>query len=267
MLNSQHHLEITGILYSLRSTLIFTSMRLSFYLFLSLLLAGCYAPNQTVWQNGPNVRPLNRSAFPRPALPRPGTPPPADIGNIPTKPGACYAKSKIQAKTLNELLAILPLYTGSSTENDIELDTVSYEVQAASTKWVKKKSNKNCHSPNPEDCLVWCLVEQESIVKPFIIVKDTSRTKQFEMTKIYSEAVDPSGEYTAWVEVICETNMTEQLTKDVQGFLYLENYLSGNITGKFNEETKSALIKYQEQNNLPIGQLDFETLDSMNINY
>lgn len=40
-----------------------------------------------------------------------------------------------------------------------ETITEQIEVSPASTKWVKKKADKNCLSANPEDCLVWCLVE------------------------------------------------------------------------------------------------------------
>lgn len=37
--------------------------------------------------------------------------------------------------------------------------TQTIEVSPATTKWVKRKADKNCLSANPEDCLVWCLVE------------------------------------------------------------------------------------------------------------
>ena len=40
-----------------------------------------------------------------------------------------------------------------------ETQSEEIEVAAASSKWVKKKADKNCLSANPEDCLVWCLVE------------------------------------------------------------------------------------------------------------
>ena len=33
------------------------------------------------------------------------------------------------------------------------------ETKPATTKWVKKKADRNCLSADPEDCLVWCLVE------------------------------------------------------------------------------------------------------------
>ena len=40
-------------------------------------------------------------------------------------------------------------------------ETVSETIQTspASTKWVKKQADKNCLSADPNDCLVWCLVE------------------------------------------------------------------------------------------------------------
>lgn len=33
------------------------------------------------------------------------------------------------------------------------------ETNPATTKWVKRKADKNCLSADPNDCLVWCLVE------------------------------------------------------------------------------------------------------------
>ena len=32
-------------------------------------------------------------------------------------------------------------------------------VKAAGTKWIKKRADKNCLSNDPNDCMVWCLVE------------------------------------------------------------------------------------------------------------
>ena len=40
-------------------------------------------------------------------------------------------------------------------------ETLTEQIQTApaSTRWEKRKSNQNCLSADPEDCLVWCLVE------------------------------------------------------------------------------------------------------------
>ncbi len=38
-------------------------------------------------------------------------------------------------------------------------ETERIETRPATTKWVKKKADRNCLSADPNDCLVWCLVE------------------------------------------------------------------------------------------------------------
>ncbi|NNE29951.1 MAG: peptidoglycan-binding protein [Saprospiraceae bacterium] len=42
---------------------------------------------------------------------------------------------------------------------EYETVTETIQVSPASTKWVKKKADRNCLSADPNDCLVWCLVE------------------------------------------------------------------------------------------------------------
>ncbi len=44
-------------------------------------------------------------------------------------------------------------------EVDNVKETETIITQPASTKWVKKKADRNCLSADPNDCLVWCLVE------------------------------------------------------------------------------------------------------------
>ncbi len=229
-------------------------MRFSFFLLICLLISACHVQNETVWQDGPPLKPTTRSA------------PTNDIGKMPNKPGACYAKSQMPGLTTKEFVAVLPLYTEDNVIDDVELDTIDLQLQEGGSEWVKKKSNQNCYSSNPEDCLVWCLVEKETIVKQFVVVKDTSQTKHFKMTEIFNEVQNYEGDL-AWVEVLCESKITASLINEVQGFLSQKNYLSGTSNGKLNNKTKEALKKYQKENNLPIGQLDLRTLESMGIVY
>ncbi len=37
------------------------------------------------------------------------------------------------------------------------------EIAPAGTKWVKKKADQNCLSADPNDCLVWCLIETPAV--------------------------------------------------------------------------------------------------------
>ena len=229
-------------------------MRISFFLLLSILISACHVQNETVWQDGPSLKPTTRSA------------PSNDIGKMPNKPGACFAKSQMPGLTTKEFVAVLPIYTGEAKINEVELDTIDLQLQEGGTEWVKKKADLNCLSADPDDCLVWCLVEKETIVEQFIVVKDTSQSKHFKMTEIFNEVQNYEGNL-AWVEVLCASKLTTSLINEVQGFLSQNNYLSGTINGKMNNKTKEALKKYQKENSLPIGQLDFQTLDLMGIGY
>ncbi len=69
--------------------------------------------------------------------------------------------------------AELTTTTGIYYSDEIEIsllsgtDQTSFEewfpvdYQASGTEWVKKKADRNCFSDDPNDCLVWCLVEKK----------------------------------------------------------------------------------------------------------
>jgi len=42
---------------------------------------------------------------------------------------------------------------------EYESVTETVELKPSTTKWVKRQADKNCLSADPNDCLVWCLVE------------------------------------------------------------------------------------------------------------
>ncbi len=44
-------------------------------------------------------------------------------------------------------------------------ETETIETSPASTKWVKKRSGDNCLSADPDDCMIWCLVEVPATYK------------------------------------------------------------------------------------------------------
>ena len=78
--------------------------------------------------------------------------------------------TKAESKRLVEVPAVYESVTESYilepayTKIDVlqpryETTTERLETKPASTKWVKKRADANCLSANPDDCLVWCLVE------------------------------------------------------------------------------------------------------------
>lgn len=73
-------------------------------------------------------------------------------------------------------------------------------ISHGDSKWVKTKADKNCLSPNPDDCMVWCLqvVPEKSI--SYYAVTDTMFEKDFVVeTRTYGLVKQRSG--MKWVKI------------------------------------------------------------------
>ena len=248
------------------------------------------------------------------------------------------------------------------------------EVRPASTKWVKRKADRNCLSADPNDCLVWCLVEvpaeyrtvtkqvrvgcesgwtdngddcvrtvevpeefgnrtkrviktpassrEEVIPAEYTtitkrVVKTPATTREEIIPAEYKtvtkrvvktpatvrEEVIPAeyntvtmrklktaaatnaieipaeyatitktrlvkkGGFTEWREVLCNDAVTQYTVRQIQEALRSRGYDPGPIDDIMGVLTKKALTKYQKDQGLPVGQLDFETLKSLGIRY
>nr|HPQ21227.1 OmpA family protein [Saprospiraceae bacterium] len=85
-------------------------------------------------------------------------------------------------------------------------------------------------------------------------------------TKTISKRVlEKAGGFTEWREVVCETDITAELVRRVQTELKDRGYDPGPIDNVMGAGTKAALSKFQKDNNLPIGQLNIETLKALGI--
>lgn len=281
-----------------------------------------------------------------------------------------------------EFETVTDTYVKKESAKRIEILTPKYEtvtetveVAPATTKWIKRKGDRNCLSANPEDCLVWCKVEvpaqfrtitkkvnvgcdgsgvpnqgcivekpiaeevatrsykkltnEASFTEEVIPSESTTITKKVlktpatyreeiipaeyktitrrvvktpatfrseeipaeygEVTKrvlktpaTYREVAIPAvfetvtkrrlvkaGGFTEWREVLCESEVTNYTIRQIQKALEDRGYDVGpagidNILGK---DTKAALTKFQKDNGLPVGNLDFETLKALGIQY
>ncbi len=183
----------------------------------------------------------------------------------PGEPGKCYAKCKILADA--QVIKIhYAEYTGEDTGVDFVEKQVIFERANAGTKWVKKKAKKNCLSNNPEDCMVWCLVEVPPFKLEKYVVTDTSQLKEFEM-KTY----DDSENYTyadsyEWREVVCEPQINESLLNKICNSLIVENYMAADECDNKNR-IKSAIRAYQTEKLLPVGGLNIETLNHLGVDF
>jgi hypothetical protein len=76
-----------------------------------------------------------------------------------------------------------------------------------------------------------------------------------------------AGGFSDWREIVCETDVTTDLVRRVQSALLAKGYDVGpaGVDNVMGSATKSALIKFQKDNSLPIGSLDFETLKALGV--
>lgn len=187
--------------------------------------------------------------------------------DMPSEPGKCYAKCLMQDQYEEVAIGEYYIYTGDDYENE-NLNYIVNE-QPASTRWEKRMADRNCLSTDPEDCMVWCLVEVPGIKEEYYEVLDTSIIKEFEIKKITNKKLVKAGGNTEWREVVCDSDLTRRLILNIQQTLIDNGYGLGphGATGSVNDATKSALLKYQRDNALPVGQLDLETLEKLGVMY
>lgn len=75
---------------------------------------------------------------------------------------------------------------------------------------------------------------------------------------------EPSPE-TMWTEVLCHSDDDHMIMSHLSAYLYRTSYLDERLAS--DSEILAALRNYQQDNNLPIGGLNLETLDAMSIPY
>ena len=190
---------------------------------------------------------------------------PSDSSPNGKEPGKCYAKCLIES-TIKEKEHSVPIYSGKEFNQDF-IEKQEIVINPATTKWVKRKADKNCLSADPEDCLVWCLVEEPSETMEAYVVTDTSLTDDYYWETVTIKKIVKEGVFHEWREVICNNKVIAELNNQIQLALIQKGYDAGPSDGIIGTKTKAALVKFQKDNNLPIGNLNIETLDALGIDY
>jgi len=178
--------------------------------------------------------------------------------------GKCYAKCLYIDKVVTEIEEYA-IYTGDANDENVEVVQKEIVIQPATTKWEKKMADRNCLSRDPDDCLVWCLVEVKPIVRTVTLLADTTQSQNYETEKIEREVKRIKGRSFEWEEVLCEEEVNPAVISEIQNALKANRYYDGEISGQLDFETKDAMREFQEYNNLPIGQFDLETLDALGV--
>ncbi len=159
---------------------------------------------------------------------------------------------------------------------------------------MKVSSSKNCFSPNPKDCEVWSLVDVPAVYKQVTtkvevvpasqreevipaVMKQVARKKivkpaediKTEIPASYKSVIRKTvirkGGYYEWKEILCEQLVTENKINAIQQALIREGYDPGMVDNQMGEQTKQAIIKFQQDKGLPVGNLNMETLKALGV--
>ncbi len=177
-----------------------------------------------------------------------------------------------------------------------QYDVISEQqlVTPATKRWVKGKGDMNCLSQNPADCEVWCLKEIPPVYKTVTrkiekspatsreelvpaVTKVVPRKKlvtpasenKIEIPATYKTVMQKSlvkkGGLQEWKEVLCQQDVTDNKVRAIQTALIREGYDPGTPDNQMGPKTKEALVKFQQDKGLPIGNLNFETLKALGV--
>jgi len=186
---------------------------------------------------------------------------------MPNEPGKCYAKCLPPNNIIVETFTF-PIYYGDDIDIiESHTKTEIIEITPSTSKWVKKKADRNCKSSDPNDCLVWCLEEVpgQKLEIEYCLM-DTTVTNEFQIES-YDVNYKNTDKKTVWMSVLCDPIDTKLV--EIQQMLIAEGYdVSVEMRqGIFSKASKNALSTFQEENGLHIGQLTEETMDVLGISY
>jgi hypothetical protein len=161
------------------------------------------------------------------------------------------------------------VFTGDAEEEKVDLVKVERVLGEASTKWEKKPADKNCLSPNPNDCLVWCLVEVPAQRDLYYVLTDTSQTSNYQRKVMEGDFMLSDGTratgYLQQIEVICPDLVDAAFIAQLQAALRKAGYESGSDLIKITKKLQRVLETYQADHDLPVGLLDVQTLMALGI--
>lgn len=179
-------------------------------------------------------------------------------------PDKCYGKC-IMPRKYETYTQQYVVYTGDATIESVDLETVAIEISPATSEWVKKKADGNCLSADPNDCLVWCLIQKPGQTKELVVLKDTTQSKNYEIQEVSITKLVNKGGNTEVLEILCKKSITKDLIAQIQNALRNKGYYPSKNAKRINSKVKMALSSYQRAHKLPVGKLDFETLKHLGI--
>lgn len=168
------------------------------------------------------------------------------------------------------------------------------QVKPAHTGWVMQ-SNADCVLPakNALGGEIFCLrttapvyktIRTQCLVRPASVreiavagvyqtvrkqvVSSPARAEKISIAAVY-ENVDSNvlvcAERVKWERIVCEDKLTSDTVNQVKSALLVSGFHPGQLDGKFAREDRVALIAFQQQRGLGVGQLSYETLKQLGV--
>ena len=161
----------------------------------------------------------------------------------------------------------LPIYTGEPND-EIELKELTYYSEKPKTDWVKKKAERNCLSQNPEDCLVWCLMEVPGKKEKVWVVVKPEQTDEIDWKLFNKDQLIYMDDFFQREKVYCLLP-GKRMSRNICKALQSEGYMTDSKCKmrKFTDELAAGLLEYQTDNSLYKGGLSFETLEKLAVKY
>ena len=103
------------------------------------------------------------------------------------------------------------------------------------------------------------------------VLKAAAATREIEIpaeyTTLTKRRLVKKGGFTEWREVVCDYKVTASLNRQIQRALRDRGYDPGPIDNIIGTKTKAALVKFQKDNGLPVGNLNVETMKALGVSY
>ena len=165
-----------------------------------------------------------------------------------------YITNNEQVSEADQLLIPLSLY---QKENKLEIGYFSVESlkELEVDLWFLylKKGNFICY-------------EKNYIQDKYVSTMDTIKSHAG-VSVIHRRELIEKGGYTRYEPCLCEKDLTKMKIREIKRRLDEKGYEVEEINGINYIQLQSAFVKFQRDNKLPLGRLNFKTLEALDVDY
>lgn len=163
----------------------------------------------------------------------------------------CLVETPAQYKTITSRVLVTAARVEKES-HDAEYKEVRKRVMVEGPKMVKRTIPA-----------VYKTIKVKKIATP-------AQESRIEIPAVYqtlSTRVKLSDSILEWRSILCETNTTGTVVRDIQRALSISGHNPGRIDGVIGRDTMVAIKSYQRAKGLAVGQLTFETLKSLGVTH